>query len=121
MLPVSVLRLRLFGRKANFARSSLRRPDFLSNRSVMGASFRKEVPNCRARSLALTTPYSIATAHLPGSCAIGGNEPQTFLYAFDLMELNGTDLRWKPIEVHKATLGSAEEPAGPAPQRAPTL
>jgi bifunctional non-homologous end joining protein LigD len=34
------------------------------------------------------------------------NEPQAFLYAFDLLELNGTDLRRQPIEVRKATLAS---------------
>jgi len=32
------------------------------------------------------------------------NEPWAFLYAFDLLELNGTDLRKEPIEVRKATL-----------------
>jgi bifunctional non-homologous end joining protein LigD len=34
------------------------------------------------------------------------NEPQAFLYAFDLLELNGTDLRREPIEVRRATLAS---------------
>src|SRR3954471_20677278 len=34
------------------------------------------------------------------------NEPRAFLYAFDLLELNGADLRKEPIEVRKATLGS---------------
>jgi bifunctional non-homologous end joining protein LigD len=34
------------------------------------------------------------------------NEEQAFLYAFDLLELNGTDLRREPIEVRKATLAS---------------
>jgi ATP-dependent DNA ligase len=29
-----------------------------------------------------------------------------FLYAFDLLELNGKDLRRDPIEVRKATLAS---------------
>ena len=29
-----------------------------------------------------------------------------FLYAFDLLELDGTDLRREPIEVRKATLAS---------------
>jgi bifunctional non-homologous end joining protein LigD len=29
-----------------------------------------------------------------------------FLYAFDLLELNGDDLRREPIEVRKATLAS---------------
>jgi bifunctional non-homologous end joining protein LigD len=30
----------------------------------------------------------------------------TFLYAFDLLELNGGDLRREPLEVRKATLAS---------------
>jgi bifunctional non-homologous end joining protein LigD len=34
------------------------------------------------------------------------NEPQALLYAFDLLELNGSDLRREPIEVRKATLAS---------------
>jgi bifunctional non-homologous end joining protein LigD len=34
------------------------------------------------------------------------NEPQASLYAFDLLELNGADLRREPIEVRKATLAS---------------
>ncbi len=34
------------------------------------------------------------------------NECQAFLYAFDLLELNGTDLRREPIEVRKATVAS---------------
>jgi bifunctional non-homologous end joining protein LigD len=34
------------------------------------------------------------------------NEPKAFLYAFDLLELNGTDFRREPIEVRKATLAS---------------
>jgi bifunctional non-homologous end joining protein LigD len=34
------------------------------------------------------------------------NEPDAFLYAFDLLELNGDDLRREPIEVRKATLAS---------------
>ena len=33
-------------------------------------------------------------------------EPKAFLYAFDLLELNRTDLRREPIEVRKATLAS---------------
>jgi ATP-dependent DNA ligase len=32
------------------------------------------------------------------------NEPKAFLDAFDLLELNGDDLRRDPIEVRKATL-----------------
>ena len=34
------------------------------------------------------------------------NEVSAFLYAFDLLELDGTDLRREPIEVRKATLAS---------------
>ena len=34
------------------------------------------------------------------------NEAHAFLYAFDLLELNGTDLRRELIEVRKATLAS---------------
>ena len=34
------------------------------------------------------------------------NAAQAFLYAFDLLELDGTDLRREPIEVRKATLAS---------------
>jgi bifunctional non-homologous end joining protein LigD len=34
------------------------------------------------------------------------NEAGAFLYAFDLLELDGTDMRREPIEVRKATLAS---------------
>jgi ATP-dependent DNA ligase len=34
------------------------------------------------------------------------NEVDGFLYAFDLLELDGTDLRREPLEVRKATLTS---------------
>jgi bifunctional non-homologous end joining protein LigD len=34
------------------------------------------------------------------------NEARAFLFAFDLLELNGMDLRAEPIEVRKATLAS---------------
>jgi bifunctional non-homologous end joining protein LigD len=36
-----------------------------------------------------------------------------FLYAFDLIELNGDDLRHDPLEVRKATLASVLSKAGP--------
>jgi ATP-dependent DNA ligase len=36
-----------------------------------------------------------------------------FLYAFDLIELNGDDLRREPLEVRKATLTSVLAKAGP--------
>jgi bifunctional non-homologous end joining protein LigD len=35
-----------------------------------------------------------------------GNESQAFLYAFDLLELDGADLRQAPFEVRKPTLSS---------------
>ena len=35
-----------------------------------------------------------------------GNEAIAFMYAFDLLELDGTDMRREPIEVRKATLAS---------------
>jgi bifunctional non-homologous end joining protein LigD len=42
------------------------------------------------------------------------------LFAFDLLELDGRDLRREPIEVRKATLASApESPPWRAAQRAP--
>src|SRR5258707_14212998 len=34
------------------------------------------------------------------------HEARAFLYAFDLLELDGTDMRREPIEVRKATLAS---------------
>ena len=34
------------------------------------------------------------------------NEATAFLYAFDLLELDGADMRREPIEVRKATLAS---------------
>ena len=36
-----------------------------------------------------------------------------FLYAFDLIELNGDDLRRDPLQVRKATLASTLAKAGP--------
>ena len=38
------------------------------------------------------------------------HDDSTFLYAFDLIELNGDDLRRDPLEVRKATLASIVEP-----------
>jgi ATP-dependent DNA ligase len=35
--------------------------------------------------------------------------PASFLYAFDLIELNGDDLRRDPLEVRKATLALARK------------
>jgi ATP-dependent DNA ligase len=36
----------------------------------------------------------------------GGGMSRRLLYAFDLLELNGADLRREPIEVRQATLAS---------------
>ena len=49
------------------------------------------------------------------------NEVDAFLYAFDLLELDGTDLRREPIEVRKATLASILRKSRPrrAAERAP--
>jgi bifunctional non-homologous end joining protein LigD len=41
------------------------------------------------------------------------NEPAAFLYAFDLLELNGADLRKEAIEVRKAKLASILRKARP--------
>ena len=48
------------------------------------------------------------SAALPGSmsCGAGPTKWMPFLYAFDLLELDGTDLRREPLEVRKATLAS---------------
>jgi len=43
------------------------------------------------------------------------NEAVVFLYAFDLLELDGVDLRREPLEVRKV----AQEPTRPAAERAP--
>jgi len=41
-------------------------------------------------------------------------DADVFLYAFDLMELNGDDMRRDPLEVRKSTLRSVLAKAGPA-------
>jgi bifunctional non-homologous end joining protein LigD len=43
----------------------------------------------------------------------GRHDADVFLYAFDLIELNGDDLRRDPLEVRKATLASVLTKAGP--------
>jgi ATP-dependent DNA ligase len=40
------------------------------------------------------------------------HDTSVFLYAFDLIELNGDDLRRDPLEVRKATLSSVVTKAG---------
>jgi ATP-dependent DNA ligase len=44
------------------------------------------------------------------------NEPRVFLYAFDLLHLDGRDLRREPIEVRKAALAKLLRAAGPGLQ-----
>jgi bifunctional non-homologous end joining protein LigD len=39
-------------------------------------------------------------------CGAGRTSQATFLYVFDLLELDGTDMRREPIEVRKAKLAS---------------
>jgi bifunctional non-homologous end joining protein LigD len=39
-----------------------------------------------------------------------------FLYAFELLELNGTDLRQEPFEVRKSTLSSLLRQSRPGPR-----
>jgi bifunctional non-homologous end joining protein LigD len=41
------------------------------------------------------------------------HDASVFLYAFDLIELNGDDLRREPLEVRKATLASVLSKTGP--------
>jgi bifunctional non-homologous end joining protein LigD len=41
------------------------------------------------------------------------HDASVFLYAFDLIELNGDDLRREPLEVRKATLASVLAKSGP--------
>jgi bifunctional non-homologous end joining protein LigD len=41
------------------------------------------------------------------------NEASAFLFAFDLLELDGTDMRREPIEVRKATLASIRRKSRP--------
>jgi bifunctional non-homologous end joining protein LigD len=41
------------------------------------------------------------------------HDASVFLYAFDLIELNGDDLRREPLEVRKATLASVLKRAAP--------
>ena len=47
------------------------------------------------------------------------NEPRAFLYAFDLLEVNGADLRREAIEVRHPGKHPAQGPAWCSPKRAP--
>jgi hypothetical protein len=49
---------------------------------------------------------STAMQQFPAPPPLRRNERAVFLYAFDLLELNGRDLRREPIEVRKAALAN---------------
>jgi ATP dependent DNA ligase domain len=81
------------------------------------------VARLRARSLILDGEAVACDAHgMPSFARIRyrRHDGSVFLYAFDLLELNGDDLRRDPLEVRKATLASvlAKAAPRPAPQRA---
>jgi hypothetical protein len=59
------------------------------------------------RCAATTTAFRVSTAS-----ATAGTTP-AFLFAFDLIELNGDDLRRDPLEVSNATLASVLAKASP--------
>ena len=56
-------------------------------------------PRVAASATGAASPSSIAPA-------TGATTATVFLYAFDLIELNGDDLRRDPLQVRKATLTS---------------
>jgi ATP-dependent DNA ligase len=63
-----------------------------------------------SRSLRFGMSFS---ALAPVRTACGHHDGSVFLYAFDLLELNGDDLRRDPLEVRKATLASVLARASP--------
>src|SRR5262249_9009717 len=66
----------------------------------------------RSRSCISTAKLSLAmTTALPRSIS-SVTKHRAFLYAFDLIELNGDDMRRDPLEVRKATLRSMLAKAG---------
>ena len=76
---------------------------------VPDAAFHKPPGVVRFERLTLANSYECADEKGVTSFQLlrhRRNESQAFLYAFDLLELNGTDLRREPIEVRKATLAS---------------
>jgi bifunctional non-homologous end joining protein LigD len=72
------------------------------------------------RSPATTTASRASTASQPHRLELRlhrrdrhrRNDETVFLYAFDLVELNGDDLRRDPLEVRKATLTSLTRAGG---------
>jgi bifunctional non-homologous end joining protein LigD len=74
------------------------------------------VARLRARSLILDGEAVACDAHgMPSFARIRyrRHDGSVFLYAFDLLELNGDDLRRDPLEVRKATLASVLAKAAP--------
>jgi hypothetical protein len=61
-----------------------------------------------ARLLPAMTRRCLVQSH-----SLPRHDDSTFLYAFDLIELNGDDLRRDPLEVRKATLASIVAKAQP--------
>jgi ATP-dependent DNA ligase len=57
----------------------------------------------------------VATTALPAliECETGGHGNSVFMWGFDLIELNGDDLRRDPLVVRKATLASVLARAAP--------
>jgi bifunctional non-homologous end joining protein LigD len=49
----------------------------------------------------------------PGKTAYRQHDANVFLYAFDLIELDGDDMRRKPLAVRKSTLASLLARAAP--------
>ena len=113
------------------------RPKMLSRSRTLPAGFIQPVPmNALKAALRRAVAARDQTRWLPGrsrSCIIDGeavacdergiaafdriryrrNDDCVFLYAFDLIELNGDDLRRDPLVVRKATLASVLAKAAP--------
>jgi bifunctional non-homologous end joining protein LigD len=72
--------------------------------------------NLRTRSAPSTTkplPATTTASRSSTAFAIGTTMARVFRYAFDLIELNGDDLRREPLYVRKATLRSLLVKTGP--------
>jgi len=64
------------------------------------------------RSPGCARAHASSTAKLSLAIRYRHHDGDAFLYAFDLIELNGDDLRRDPLEVRKATLASVLAKAG---------
>ena len=97
------------------------------NKQVGGADHLRQYHNLRLQSIAPLRSLSLSwagkkmgrdvNANLQNDFPISGENAQTcgpgFLYAFDLIEINGDDLRREPLEVRTATLASVLAKAAP--------